>query len=140
MFSTKTECFHDTVGTFSRTFMQSSQFKEDAILTVDDIGKGANFTKKHLLGNEWFNLKDNQFELYKLLYKVFIEQQCKYYWATMTWSYGDQASMFYSLLRYFNSYESFEQYRRVNNEMHSENYNFACCQDLERHYQQLEHL
>lgn len=124
------------VGRMIYALTNDAEFKEDAIPTVKDIGNGENFSKKHLLGNGWFNLNEKHFELYRLLYKFFIEQQCNYYWATMTWSYADQASMFYSLLQYINSYDTFEQYHQISNEMHAEYYNSICCQELERHYQQ----
>lgn len=126
------------VGRMMYALTNDSEFKEDVISSVEDIGKGENFSKKHLLGSEWFNLKEKHFELYQLLYKVFIEQQLGCYWATMTSSYADQTTMFYALLRYFSSYKTYDDYQKVSAEVHAERYNSACCYELSQYYRQLE--
>ena len=126
------------IGRMIYALSNDTSIKEDPIGTIQDIGKGEHYQLKHLLDEEWFNINEKQFELYHLVYKVFIEQQLGSYWATMTWSYGDQASMFYSLLRYFAGYDTFAEYAKVKPGNHSEYYNSLCCEDLMRHYKQME--
>ena len=89
---------------------EDKQIKEDVVIDIDHL-RDNDLSRKRLLSPDWFDLKEPQFELYKRVFKVLVVQQ-EAYWATMTWSYSDQVSMFYSLLRYFGSYNSYEDYKK----------------------------
>lgn len=123
------------VGRMMYALMEDKQIKEDEVTDIDLISSN-DLTRKRLLSPEWFALRQEQFDLYKLVYRVLVVQQ-EAYWATMTWSYCDQVSMFYSLLRYFGSYGSFDEYKKHSSNEHSEFYNAACCEDLEIHYKKM---
>ncbi len=123
------------VGRMMYALSNDSRIKED---TVTDISKLAenDLVRKRLLSPEWFDMKPQHFDLYLLIYRVLIVQQGAY-WSTMTWSYSDQISMFYSLLRYMASYDSYENFKKVSPEMHTEYFNSACCDELDRFYSNL---
>lgn len=53
----------------------------------------------------------------------------------MTWSVGNQISMFYTLLRYFAGFRDFNEFKKHSPVEHAEYFNYNCCQDLERHFQ-----
>ena len=120
------------IGRMMYCLMEDKQFKEDPVTDIDCLASN-DLVRKRLLSSEWFDLQKKHFDLYQRIFRVLVVQQNEQ-WGTMTWSYGDQASMFYSLLRYFGSYSSYEEYRKHSPQMHSEYYNSACCEDLERHY------
>ena len=120
------------VGRMMFALTHDRLISEDKIDDIEKIQEN-DLVRKHLLSPEWFMLNEKQFYLYKKVYKVLIVQQ-EAYWATMTWSYADQAAMFYSLLRYIASYESFDEYDKIEIKLHTEYYNATCIEDLERHY------
>ena len=123
------------IGRMMYSLMNDKQLREDEVTDIDNLSAN-DLTRKRLLSPEWFDLKQANFDLYKRAFRVLVVQQ-EAYWATMTWSYCDQVSMFYTLLRYFGSYGSYEEYKKHSPEEHSEYYNSACCDDLERHYAKL---
>ena len=90
-------------------------------------------SKKHLLSAEWFEIDKKTYDLYLKAYQQLIQKQ-EAYWAARTWAYSDQVVMFYSLLRYFASYGSYEKYKAVSSNMHNEYYNTSCCMELEKYY------
>ena len=123
------------IGKLMYALVNDSSFKEDAVVDIERL-KENDIVRKHLLSAQWFELQEKQFNLYKQICKVLIHQQAAY-WSVMTWSYGDQVAMFYSLLRYIDSYDSYEEFMKVLPEEHTENYNMVCCDELERHYMNL---
>lgn len=120
------------IGRMMYAMINDSSIKEDVISDIKCIEKN-NLTDKRLLSDEWFDIQQKHFQLYKKIYEVLIVQQ-EHYWATMTWSYNDQAAMFYSLLRYFSSFSSFNEFKKYSLHEHAEFYNSACCTDLEKHF------
>ena len=120
------------IGRMMYALTEDKQIKEDVVIDIDHL-RDNDLSRKRLLSPDWFDLKEAQFELYKRVFNVLVIQQ-EAYWATMTWSYSDQVSMFYSLLQYFGSYSSYENYKKHSSKEHSEYYNTACCLDLERQY------
>lgn len=121
------------IGRMMHALMDDKSVKEDPVTKIDRLCEN-DLERKRLLSSEWFNLKAEHFSLYKLVYRVLVLQQ-QAHWATMTWSYFDQVSVFYSLLRYVASYERYEDFIKNTPEMHAEYYNSACCQELEHAYE-----
>ena len=120
------------IGRMMYALTHDKTIKEDSIEDIEKIQEN-DLERKRLLSPQWFMINREQFVLYKKIYTVLILQQ-NTYWGTMTWSYADQAAMFYTLLRYFASYETFEEYNNIDTKLHTEYYNAACIEDLERHY------
>lgn len=110
--------------------------KEDKFDNIEKLNNH-DIVRKHILNDKWFELSEQQFKLYKLIYQALIVTQ-EHYWSTMTLGYGDQATEFYALLRYFASYNSYTDYSKIENKMHSEYYNTACCCELENTYRKFE--
>lgn len=123
------------VGRMMHALMDDKLVKEDPVTDIDRLEEN-DLIRKRLLSPEWFDLKSEHFSLYKQVSRVLILQQ-EAYWATMTWSYCDQISVFYTLLRYIASYKSYEEYIKHTPKDHSEFFNSACCDDLERFYMTL---
>lgn len=96
----------------------------------------AEFAKLRLLSDHWFDLSRDQFECYRRAHNVFIGKQM-HYWTLMTCVSIDGVSKFSNMLKYFNSYESYEEFKKIPAKTHSEKYNHAVCVDLEHHYRQL---
>lgn len=92
---------------------------------------------KHLLSEKWFEITRSQYDLYMKVYQFFVVERGESYWTTMTGDYFDATVLFYSLLRYFSSYNTYDDFMKVSVEMHREYYNSAACQELERHYQHM---
>lgn len=107
--------------------------EEDTVINIRKIGEN-DLASKRILSKNWFDIDIKQFELYHLLYDVLIIGHTEY-WTAMTMSYGDQCSSFYTLLRYFSTYDNYEKYRKIDAKLHSEYFNSACCMELERSYQ-----
>lgn len=107
--------------------------EEDTVTNIQKIGEN-DLASKRILSENWFDIDIQQFELYHLLYNVLIIGHTEY-WTAMTMSYGDQCSTFYTLLRYFSTYNNYEKYRKIDSKLHSEYFNSACCRELERSYQ-----
>lgn len=117
--------------------MKHDENTQERILSDLDSIDLNDIKKKRLLSPQWFDLNDAQFAMYKLLYKTLIVQQERY-WTTLTMTYCDDSISFYSLLRYFASYESFDQYDAVSPDMHTEYYNNHTVAELNEYYKEIE--
>lgn len=106
--------------------------QEDKLEIFEDIRRN-DLSTKRILSSKWFNIDKKRFDLYLLIYKTLIVDQ-EHYWTTMTMSYCDQVVMFYALIRYFAGYRTYEEYCKVDSQMHSEYYNTSCCADLQKYY------
>ena len=109
--------------------------QERDLLDYDDIDI-EDLKYKRLLSKNWFDLSEEQYNLYLLIYQVLIIQQ-EHYWSSMTMSYSDDVSCFYSLLRYIAGYKNYSEFRKIDNQMHTEYYNSCCLNELERYYQEM---
>lgn len=106
------------------------------IKRLDDETMYKNFkeaTQKKLLSKEWFSIDESQFELYKLFYKSLINSTDV---STKAYSgeYVDGLIRFISLLKYFNNFNSFEEYDVINHEKHIEKYNEESVIRLDKFY------
>ena len=123
------------VGRMIYSLMTDENMKEDKVLDIDSLGDN-DLERKRILSQEWFKLKPKHFDLYKQIQQVLVVQQ-EAYWATMTWSYGDYVSVFYSLVNYISSYEDYVEYQVHTYEEHAEKFNTWCCGELQRHYDEM---
>lgn len=106
--------------------------EEDKVTDICKVGEN-DLESKRILSRYWFEIDEEQLNLYHLFYDVLIIGHMEY-WTTMTTSYGDQCSVFYTLIRYFSKYDDYEIYNKVEVELHSEYFNSDCCQELKRSY------
>ena len=93
-------------------------------------------TSKKLLSKKWFFINKNQLALYKKMYVLVILNNNSWF-KTYSGIYADNFIQFVSLLEYFNNYESFEEYQKVDLELHAEYYNSLVYQDLEDHFSRM---
>jgi hypothetical protein len=91
---------------------------------------GESIDKKRLLSKDWFEIDKKTFDFYLRLYDFFLVKH-EYHWTIMTLHFADPIVEFCTLLRYFASYESFEQYLSTDVHLHQELYNTACINELE---------
>ena len=89
--------------------------------------------KKRLLSPKWFELKEDHYNMYKLIYNAMIVQH-EHYWTT---SYNDDTICFYSLIRHVASYPSYEQFSVVSPELHAEYFNSRAVAELSDYYAKL---
>ena len=123
------------VGKMVKALADDLSLREEHITDINLIDQEA-LVDKRLLGQKWFDLDERRFSLYQLIYQVLVEN-CEAYWATMTMSYSDQATSFYSLLRYINSYENYAQFKAVEPSDHTEYFNSCCLKEMSRAYAEL---
>lgn len=84
---------------------------------------------KRMLGVDWFKIDEEIFVLYQRIYRTLISVQ-PYYWSTLTTAFSDEPIMFYSLLEYFDSYSSYNDYSRVEIDSHPELLNYLTCSNI----------
>lgn len=120
------------IGRMAFALINDEAMKEDKIVDVNHIAEN-DLVRKRLLNTKWFDLEEKYYTLYCSIYKVLVVQQ-QAFWSAMTWCYGDQIVMFYSLLNYIGSFRSYECFKKITPQQHVENYNFHCCKKLDEKY------
>ena len=123
------------VGKMIKALTDDLSQREERITDYNHINKEA-LVDKRLLSKKWFDLDERRYSLYQLIYQVLVVN-CEAYWATMTMSYSDQATSFYSLLRYINSYEDYTKFKAVELSAHTEYFNTCCLEEMNRAYSEL---
>jgi hypothetical protein len=86
-----------------------------------------------ILPKEWFDLTKKQFELYKITGDFLTGDDSPYYTAT-TGKNADDISAFYSLLFYFEKFDTYESYKQHNPTEHMKKYNEFALEYLEKFY------
>ena len=71
---------------------------------------------------EWFNVRKEGFECYKLLGTVLRKRQ-DIYWTTQVGIYLDTAILFYKFIDYFCDFKDYETYRDISNKEHQKKLN-----------------
>ena len=122
------------VGRMMFAILNDSCMQEDKLENFEDIWKN-DLSTKRILSSKWFEIDNERFELYHLIYKTLIVEQ-EHYWTTMTMSYCDQVVMLYALIRYFAGYRTYEEYCKIEGKMHAEYYNTSCCMEMLKHYEE----
>lgn len=120
------------IGHIMRAIICDENIAEDVVVDVRKI-KENDLERKRLLSTEWFNLSEEQFDLYKKLYEVLIVPHQEY-WTCMTLSYNDQVMTFFTLIRYISSYKDYDRFKQTSVELHAEYYNNACLIELKRRF------
>ena len=120
------------VGRMIKALSDDLLQREEHITNINHINQEA-LVDKRLLSQRWFDFDERRFSLYQLIYQVLVVN-CEAYWATMTISYSDQATSFYSLLRYINSYKDYKQFKAVELSDHIECFNTCCLEEMNRAY------
>lgn len=75
------------------------------------------YTKQHLISVQWFNISKEQFELYKIIIK-YIKKYNDIYFGSYVSIYFDLFSLLLGLLYYFDSFETYESYSKIENQEH----------------------
>ena len=90
---------------------------------------------KKILDKKWFNLNENQLELYKKLYRLICEWQPAWY-KSYVGIYADDLNVFISLLIYMNQFNSIEEINEHLDE-HPESFNYFSCTELNNYFERL---
>ncbi|HEM3726701.1 TPA: hypothetical protein U1D16_002150, partial [Streptococcus suis] len=74
------------------------------------------------INEEWFNVREEGFECYKILGN-FLRKYQYIYWTTQVGIYFDIAILFYKFIDYFCDFSDYETYRGISNKEHTEKLN-----------------
>lgn len=99
-----------------------SNFIGRIIRNLDLDIRTANISNITYIDEEWFNVRKEGFECYKLLGSVLRTRQ-NIYWTTQVGIYFDIAILFYKFIDYFCNFKDYETYRDISNREHTEKLN-----------------
>lgn len=108
---------------------------EIEINDIKDLNK-IDYETKRLLDPEWFDLDERRFIMYKKIYNIFIPLMDKYEWITYGSIFFDYSTLFFCLIQYIGIKESYEQFKQITPEMHSEYFNTYSCSALNLRYEE----
>lgn len=80
------------------------------------------YKNKYSLCEEWFNLNNYSFDVYKSLGELFNKRK-EIYWTTQLGIYNDASLIFFGLLSYMTLFSNFEEYFKYNKDEHAQNFN-----------------
>lgn len=83
-------------------------------LSYKDINDGGNLK---FLSEEWFDIDKIRFDCYKLIKRVIIDLNTSWY-KTYCSQYSDEFLYFIALLNYFDSFESYEEFKKIPTKNH----------------------
>ena len=112
------------IGRFIRALEKAHLYEED------------DYKKIKYLDNKWFHLNSEQFMLYKKVAKYYFIQ-VNHYYLTYSGIYADELCMLIGLLRYIDTYESYENFKEVSAEHHVKNVNSYICSYIGRGFERL---
>ena len=69
------------------------------------------YDSKHLLREEWFDIAEKQFNLYKLIAK-YLKKYIKIYYGSYIGLYFDLFDKFIGLIYYFDDFKDYEEYSK----------------------------
>lgn len=92
--------------------------------------------KKKLLGEEWFNINEQQLELYHKLKFVIVQLNDAWYKA-YAGIYSDDLVAFIALLNYMCNFNSIAEFNRKSSSLHAEYFNKLCCENLSDYYKRM---
>lgn len=110
-----------------------SNFIGRIIRNLDLDIRTANISNLTYIDEEWFNVRKEGFECYKLLGSVLRKHQYKY-WTTQAGTYSDIAILFYKFIDYFCDFEDYETYRVISNKEHTKKLNEIVLYALSRRF------
>ena len=76
------------------------------------------YDSKHLLREEWFDIAEKQFNLYKLIAK-YLKKYIKIYYGSYIGLYFDLFDEFIGLIYYFDDFKDYEEYSKKNIKEHA---------------------
>lgn len=80
------------------------------------------YDSKHLLREEWFDIDEKQFNLYKLIAK-YLKKYIKIYYGSYIGLYFDLFDEFIGLIYYFDDFKDYEEYSKKNIKEHANDCN-----------------
>ncbi len=107
--------------------------KEPTINELTEI-ESYNFAEKKLLSQEWFELSEKHFNLYKLIALFLESSRNQFFWSF----YFDYCLIFRALLNYFSNFSSFAEYKQQKSNMHPEYFNTHLCNLINEAYDDFE--
>lgn len=99
-------------------------------LRYDSIEDGLN---KKILGEDWFNLNEQQLLLYKKLTYIICKVNNAWYKSSCG-IYSDDFILLVSLLNYMSSFDTVNEIKAVDKKMHGEHFNAYACKELESYF------
>lgn len=117
------DMFVGFVGRMIKSF--KNDIKEPPLRNINDI-KRELYLNKRLISNEWFEIDEETFQLYKKIGAYFSSAT---YWSSFVTCYCDDTIMFFSLFNYINIYETYNSFLK-NKGTHNEYYNSYVCQQI----------
>lgn len=99
-----------------------SNFIGRIIKNLDLDIRTADISNLTYVDEEWFNVRKEGFECYKLLGTVLRKRQ-DIYWTTQVGIYCDTAILFYKFIDYFCDFKDYETYRDISNKEHQKKLN-----------------
>lgn len=93
--------------------------------------------KKKLLGDEWFNISEQQLELYRKLKFVIIQLNISWY-KSYAGVYSDDLIVFIALLNYMSNFNSIAEFHKKSSNLHAEHFNALCCENLSDYYKRMQ--
>lgn len=85
------------------------------------------------LGHEWFEIDEKRFNVYKLIKKVIIDLNSSWY-KTYCSQYSDDFLYFIALINYFDSFQNYEEFRKVKIEEHPYKLNGVAIEMLKKRF------
>lgn len=95
-------------------------------------------TKKKLLDTKWFQMNNDQLNIYKKLYKIIFKWDNAWY-KSYSGIYSDDLIAFISLLKFMNHFESTEQMYAKDVMIQSEYFNSFACEELSYYFNRRKH-
>ncbi|MEG0327984.1 MAG: hypothetical protein RR631_05845, partial [Erysipelothrix sp.] len=121
------------LGRMMYAISNDASMKEDHINEITDVFKN-DLTTKRILSPSWFELDKNQFELYQLIYNALVINN-QHHWSLLTLSYSDQILSLFELFKYIGSFPTYDSFKNITVDAHSENHNSWCCSIIDEAFE-----
>lgn len=115
------DLFCGLVGRIIRSLNESMVYKSDEYLS------------KKLLEDKWFEVSEEQFDMYILFGKIFFDKRPNYF-TTYTGNYSDDIINFMALIGHFYSYENFNIYKQDSLADHAKKFELDALSRMEENY------
>lgn len=83
-----------------------------------NIKRNGDFNKPNLLNNSWFALNEDEFNCYHSIGKFF-NDRTSIYWTSYTSLFNDEVLVAYSIFNYIYSFDTFDDYKKVQIKNHA---------------------
>ena len=123
------------IGRMIWALNNSKNIEKEKIDNINNLHKN-DLSTKRLLSDEWFDLSEEQFDLYYKIAKVLIVQH-QQDWTLFTGNYFDDAVFFVELFKFFYNYKDYESYCKKDRKMLKEYFNTQVCVALSELYKKV---